>query len=360
MKCKLCEDKLLEHLYGELGEEDAAAMEEHLKASEECRQAYESFQSVLETVAGAEEAGLPPAVHSRIMGHAEEIVSQNRSFWALMLRPAVTTALIGAITAGVYFTTIRYKPPSYLDERIVSEDSSPRESKQSQIEAPYPAEELESPRKETADQAFRAKLSESYGGIEREGVGPEQRERLGKTKRLMPTIPSEREQPSLEPDSTDEEQVLAPTGEKAESIRADAPRRSMRKPDSAHPPAPQSRVVPAGAPPSSRSDSVSWKGQVPELIEGAMDLASGGNCTEAEQLVNQYSTEHPKDAGCGAGWLEVARCFLKKGDTEAARRAAQKALSSPAHAQEAQAFLESLQPATMPARPRLEEEPQGE
>jgi Putative zinc-finger len=344
MKCRLCEDKLLEYLYGELGEKDAAAMEGHLKASEECRRAYESFQSVLEAVAGTEEAGLPTAVHTRIMGRAEEIVSQTRSFWALMFRPAVTTAVIGAITAGVYFATIRHKPPSYLDERIVSEESFQTESKQSQTEAPHPVEEVEPPRKEAADQAIRSRPSESYGGIEGEGVGTEERKSLGKTKRTMPTLPSEREKLSLEGDSLNEEQVLAPAGKKAESIRGDAPQLLMQKPGSALTPQPQSRVVSAGAPPSSQPASFSLKGQVPEIIEGAMGLASDGHCTEAEQKVSQCSAEHPKDPGCGAGWLEVARCFLKKGDTEEARRAAQKALAIPAHAQEAQAFLESLPP----------------
>ena len=39
MICKLCEDKLIEYLYGELSEEDAAAMKQHLEASAACRQA---------------------------------------------------------------------------------------------------------------------------------------------------------------------------------------------------------------------------------------------------------------------------------------------------------------------------------
>ncbi len=127
MKCKLCEDKILEYLYGELGEEEAAAMERHLEASDACRQAYEGFASVLETVAEAGEEGPSPALHTRIMGHAEEARPARRSFWAWMFRPAVTTAVIGAVAAGVYFTSLRHKPPSLLDERTLSEESPCRE-----------------------------------------------------------------------------------------------------------------------------------------------------------------------------------------------------------------------------------------
>ena len=100
MACKLCEDKLLEYLYGELSEEDAATMVEHLERSEACREAAKSFRSVLDTVSGVEEEGLPSFVHTRIMGHAEEAGSKKRSFWSWMFRPAVTTVVIGAVTAG--------------------------------------------------------------------------------------------------------------------------------------------------------------------------------------------------------------------------------------------------------------------
>ena len=45
MKCSLCEDKLLEYLYGELSQEDASAMEKHLKESEPCREQARAFAS---------------------------------------------------------------------------------------------------------------------------------------------------------------------------------------------------------------------------------------------------------------------------------------------------------------------------
>jgi hypothetical protein len=61
-------------------------------------------------------------------------------------------------------------------------------------------------------------------------------------------------------------------------------------------------------------------------------------------MVETYSTARPKEEASGAGWLEVARCFAKKGDTEAAREMAEKALDIPAHESEARAFLDSLPP----------------
>ncbi len=158
MKCKLCEDRLLEYLYGELGEEDAAAMEQHLEASEACRREYEGFASVLDTVAKADEEGPSPALHTRIMGHAEEARPGRRSFWAWMFRPAVTTAVIGAIAAGVYFTTLRHKPPSILDERTLSEESFVRKplsgNRNNEARLRPPCAKVDSPKKEAKDKGL--------------------------------------------------------------------------------------------------------------------------------------------------------------------------------------------------------------
>ena len=101
------------------------------------------------------------------------------------------------------------------------------------------------------------------------------------------------------------------------------------------------------APPASLEwDLATMKTEVPEMIAGAMDLASKGDCTEAEGQVEAYFAEHPKEAACGAGWLGVARCYSKSGDTGAARKTGEKALAIPAYAKEAQAFLDSLPPST--------------
>ena len=341
MECKLCEDKLLEYLYGELSEEDATTMVEHLEASEECREAAKSFRSVLETVTGVEEEGLPSLVRTRIMGHAEEAGSKRRSFWAWMFRPAVTTAVIGAITAGVYYTTIKYKPPSDRQERIVSEESPLAKSKQRRALSPSTIE-LDSPKKEAKGQPLRARPSESYGLIEQEAAGPEQREALEKATGPMLAFPDDLEEPTLAEDLMDEERVYRMEEEKAESVPSAAPHAVLGKADSAHRPARESRVFHSTAPPSSRRDLASFKARVPEPIVGALDLASEGQCSEAERRVEAFATEYPEQSACGTGWLEVARCFLKKGDTEKARETAKKALEIESSAKEAQAFLESL------------------
>ncbi len=60
--------------------------------------------------------------------------------------------------------------------------------------------------------------------------------------------------------------------------------------------------------------------------------------------VEAYTTDHPKEKASGAGWLEVARCYAKKGDTKAAREMAEKALEIPAYESEARTFLATLPP----------------
>lgn len=341
MACKLCEDKLLEYLYGELSEEDAATMVEHLEASEECREAAKSFRSVLDAVTGVEEEGPPSIMHTRIMGHAEETGSQRRSLWAWMFRPAVTTAVIGAITAGVYYTTIKYKPPSYRQERIVSEKSPLAKSKQ-RLALPPTTIEVDLPKKEAKGQSYRARPSESYGFIEKEEAGPKQREASEKATSPMLAHPDDLEEPTLEEDLMDEARVYRMAEEKVEHVPTAVPHAVLGKADSAQRPAHKSKVLPGSATPSSRRDLASFKARDPEPIFGALDLASEGKCSEAEQRVEAFATEYPEQPACGTGWLEVARCFLKKGDTERARETAEKALKIPAHAEEARAFLESL------------------
>jgi len=339
MKCKLCEDRLLEYLYGELGEEDAAAMERHLKASEACRQAYEGLASVLDTVAQADEKGLPPALHTRIMGHAEEARSGKRPLWAWMFRPAVTTAVIGAITAGVYFTTLRHKPPSYLDERILSEESLLRKSKQRSA-PPSSNAKVDSPRKEAKDQAFRARFAEPPGTIEQEAAVPEQLEALEKSAPAMLASPSEGENRFMAAGSMDEELAPAHARKKAEAIQAEEDRAVAGGME--REPSPAYGTLPLSLPTSPGRDLASVKTPVPHTIARALELASEGHCTEAGQRVEAYTTEHPKEKASGAGWLEVARCYAKKGDTKAAREMAEKALEIPAYESEARAFLDSL------------------
>jgi len=304
MKCKLCEDKLLEYLYGELGKEDAAAMEKHLEASDACRQAYEGFASVLETVAGEDEEGPSPALHTRIMGHVAENRPARRSSWAWMFRPAVTTAVIGAVAAGVYFTALRHKPPSYLDERLLSEQSPVRKS--TQRSAPQPS---------------LAKVD----ALKKEATA-------GRQDRFVPT------------NSLDEE--LAPPQERkrVQAVPAEEDRAVAGGTEGAPSPTSETRAVPMAVSSSQGRDLAYEEAPVPSAIEQTLNLASEGQCVEAGKMVETYATDHPKEKASGSGWLEVARCFSREGDTKAAREMAEKALEIPAYESEARVFLDSLPP----------------
>ncbi len=364
MKCKLCEARLLEYLYGELGEEDAAAMERHLEASEPCRREYEGLVSVLETVAEAEEAGPPPAVHTRIMGHAEEAEPGRRSLWAWMFRPAVTTAVIGAIAGGVYFTSLRHKPPSYLDERILSEESllgksklrstpSPPEKKghaprddsllrksKGHSVPPSSSAKVDLPRREAKEEGFLAGLAEPPVGVEQEEAAQEHFRALEKSERRMPARPSRLEEPFIAADAMDT--ALAPARKKAWVPPAEEDPALEGGVERARGPAYGTRAAPMALRASPDMDLVAEKKQVPDTIARALDLASEGNCADAKERVEAYATNHPKEEACGAGWLEVARCYEKKGDTKASREMAEKALAIPAHESDARAFIDSL------------------
>lgn len=343
MKCRLCEDKFLEYLYGELSQEDAAAMEKHLEESEECRQAYKGFATVLETVAGVDEEGLPGPIHTRIMGHAEEAGSKKRPLWAWMFRPAVTTAVIGAITAGVYFTTMRHKPPSYRDERIVFEESAPAKSKQGGAPPPSRAK-ADSLEKAEKVQALRARPAELPATVGEGRAEPEEREQDAVKKSVPRTIgsPYGLEDRFMAAEKMDEKYARVLERERAEAMHAQKGRAITGRTERLGHRPPRDSAIVTALPASREPGLATMKTEVPDPIAGALDLASQGKCTEAEKQVEAYFAEYPKEAACGAGWLGVARCYFKKGDSGAARKTAEKALAIPAYAKEAQTFLEFL------------------
>ena len=318
MKCKLCDDKLMEYLYGELGDEDAAAMEKHLEASDACRRIYEGFASVLETVGETDEDEPAAALHTRIMGHAEEAGPERGSFWAWMFRPAMTTAVIGAVAAGVYFTSLRYKPPSLLDERVFSEESLIRETKPRST-PPSSRAKVDELKKEAKKKGFLTGLAEPPAPIEQEEPVPKPQEIPEKKSQVAGTI-REAPSPSYKVKAVPM-RLSAPTGRELESARA-----------------PVSEEI------SQANDLADEDTPVPDAIANARDLASEGKCVEAGKRVDAYATDHPTDKASGIGWLEVAHCYAKKGDTETAREMAEKALHIPAYESEARAFLDSLSP----------------
>ena len=109
------------------------------------------------------------------------------------------------------------------------------------------------------------------------------------------------------------------------------------------------RDLEAAKEPISQEISQAWDpadedAPVPDAIAHARDLVSEGQCVEAGKRVEAYAADHPTDKDSGIGWLEVAHCYAKKGDTETAREMAEKALHIPAYESEARAFLDSLSP----------------
>lgn len=370
MKCKLCEDKILEYLYGELGEEEAAAMKQHLEASEPCRRVYDGFASVLETVAEEDEEGPSPALHTRIMGHAEEARPGRRSFWAWMFRPAVTTAVIGAVAAGVYFTSLRHKPPSLLDERTLSEKSLVGKSKQrsappssiakvgspkkeakdeaflARVAEPPSNVKVDSPGKEAEEQGFLAKLAESEPRqtIEQEAAAPERLEAHEKSDPVPRARPAERKSQFMAAGSMDEELAPAQVRKKLETLPAEEDRAITGGMERAPSPTHETRQKSLAPSTSPGRDLAYEEATVPDAIAQALNLASEGQCIQAGKMVEAYATDHPKEKASGAGWLEAARCHAKQGNTEAARKMAEEALKIPTYESEARTFLDTLPP----------------
>lgn len=343
MKCKLCEDRLLEYLYGELDEADADAMERHLEASEACRREYEGFASVQDTVSKAGEEGPSPALHTRIMGHAEEARPGRRSLWAWMFRPAVTTAVIGAVAAGVYFTTLRHKSPSYLDERILSEESLLGKSKRPSSPLSSIAK-VDSPKKEAKDEALLTRLSEPRETIEQEATAPERLESHKKSDPVPHARPPKAKNRFMVVGSADEELAPVQARKKLEALPVEEDRAVAGGRQVDPPPTHETRQESMALSASPGRDLAYEEATVPPAIAQALNLASEGHCMEAGKIVETYTTERPKERASGAGWLEVARCHAKKGDTEAAREMAEKALEIPAYKSEARAFLDTLPP----------------
>ena len=304
MECKLCEDKLLEFLYGELGEEDAAAMEKHLEASDACRQAYEGFASVLETVDEEGEEGPSPALHTRIMGHAEEARPARRSFWAWVFRPAVTTAVIGAVAAGVYFTSLRHKPPSLLDERTLSEKSLVGKSKQrsappssivkegspkkeakdeaflARLAEPPSNVKVDSPGKEAEEQGFLEKLakSEPRRTIEQEAAAPERLEAQEKSDPVPRARPAEKKSQFMAAGSMDEELSPAQALKESDDRPADEDRAVAGGMQRAPSPTHETQQEPMALSATSGRDLAYEDTPVPDAIAQARDLASEGQC----------------------------------------------------------------------------------
>ena len=332
MKCELCEERLLEYLYGELPPEEANRMERHLAASEPCRQVAESFRSVLEAVRQVDEEHPPPALHTRIMAHAEEKkpTRADRRLWAWLLRPAVVSPLVLIAAAGLYLLTIRTPDPRLERQELLGRrPAAPKE------------ERVRPPRRLDFAERSSAPMPE---------------------RKTAPASPLEKEiheAPPL-PRALPESSVLGlGAGEKAAGHAAPPSPPPASRPARANRDA-EARFrakASARAPlPRAEEDRVDNDAGAAGRIVGqerlsglnatratAVDLASEGSCAEARARLEAHARAHPEDPVNGEAWLAVARCFADRGESEAARSAAEEALRAPASRLEAQAFLRALQ-----------------
>lgn len=326
MGCKVCEEKLLEFLYGELKGADAAKMEEHLAASEPCRQVYRNFKATVDLLALQGEEPAPEQMYTRIMAHAEELAdrAKARSWrWSLLFRPALATAMVGVIAAGVYLYSLRNKgtletniPP------VVSEFPAKafRESRPVSEEGDRPIEHRELAKekqeKSSADQSkgpagpLRATARDEMLTGEVAGRGgaalTEPPRRAGEAK---PALQGDAETVARSPAVS----MTAPAGVEGPALKEFA------------------EIAPRAA------------AQLPTALQEALVAAREGRCSEALPLVEDFADRFPSDESCGLVWLDLGRCFLREGDPEQARETASKALASPSHAEEAKIFLRSLQ-----------------
>ena len=127
-------------------------------------------------------------------------------------------------------------------------------------------------------------------------------------------------------------QATSPAGEESRKARA-----AVAGPATVAPTAPP---LPASAPPSQIRPAA--PAPPPEAVAKAQELARAGRCQEALDLLEAFAPRHPEESSCGPAWLELARCFLGKGDGERARQMALKAAGFPACAREAETLLKDL------------------
>ena len=143
MGCKLCEEKLLDHLYGELDETDRALMEKHLAASPACMETYRSFQSIRKTVSKEGEEELPQGLHTRIMAHAAEHGASVKkgAAWARLFRPALATTVVAVAAGIIYMQTSRFQGLQQQKHAMLMEESLDQEMKEMRFARSFKPEE---------------------------------------------------------------------------------------------------------------------------------------------------------------------------------------------------------------------------
>jgi len=389
MACELCEDKLLEYLYGELGEQDRLRMERHLKDSSACREVLDRYRSVRKAAAGMEDEELPAGLHTRILAHAEEARAKKarRPLRSWLFTPGLATVSVAAVAAVVYLHTVRTQgrlplhdgPPAALrtheraPEPAISEFRRPDALKElrdpeareelfvrdllpvSQEAVPPPEIKKAEPQTEgvpagndsrppSAARAGSPKGYEAKGS----GLGNDRLHRDGMGGSFQPPARAE-PQPGAHPAAPVPPEAY---GDLQGTGSPDPGRRTVR---SAPPAAKQRTAAP------SRGSPAPLESHAPDIteitdeearkvpLERIGQLVAADRCEEARIWVYIYRAGGPALEQVGRAWMDVADCFHRKGREREAADAAREAAEIPSTTSEAQAFLQSL-PHTGPPR----------
>ncbi len=375
MPCKICEEKLLEYLYGELEEEERLLMERHLEESGPCREVLESYRTVREAAAGAQDEDIPTGLHTRLLAHAEEARGKKtkRSLRAWLLHPALATVAVAAVGAVVYVHTIRTQGEIPLYDRssmVLEPYSTPGEGEVEEYHSPYKLKDLQDPdaeeevfvtghleKKEApspppppikeairradapAEQETRTamartdtvKLGEARDSTPRNRLffedGPEGSFKSVSKGEPTKPLPSEPVSPKTHPSmkEADEADAGRPVGAPAAAGRRTKVRSRM-----------------AAAPLEMDSREISEKEARQLSLKRVERLTEEDRCDEARIWVYIFRARNPKDEETGRIWMKVARCFHRKGEHKEAEDAAREAMKTPSMVSEAETFLQSL------------------
>ncbi len=352
MTCKVCEENLLEYLYGELDEAGRAGMEKHLAASPACREALAGFRAVRALAGEQDREEPPPGFAARILAHAAEHRERNRRRgWTWMLRPVLTVAVVAVAAVIVYQRSSPVHGPSgpsreRVEREVLEETGAPdllafrRAAPEGQERGPDAAEPL----------------GEVMSGVRQpEHRAPEPRKELhlqAAWKSSEPGADPERAGvPSPPPTRQDERVVLRSPDPPAALSPADRDR-PVAAWDEARLPPGRSRKAMADRAPDSRTPEEAGEmiagrdagpsAFLPETLARVRELAGAGRCREALALLEPLASRHPLEQAVGPAWLETAQCLLAAGDREEAGRAALKAAAFPACARDAEAMLADL------------------
>ncbi len=368
MQCKLCEDKLLEFIYGELDEEDRLRMERHLQESAPCREKCREFQSVREAAAEDPEEEPPVGLNTRILAHAGEIreKKRRRSLRSWLFHPLPATLAVVAVAAIVYIHSIRMEGdlPLYKESRVTldtygklpADSAGVTESPEllmeylgSEEREPVPApprpamlakeegERKASPA-ETGKRVSMAKLrskrmpekaSPSAGENVPLGTGQSSSFQSGDKARARSGSPEEPSpwkghHPARE--EADEETMMAA---RAPAISGNGTGRISR-----------AAPVPIGETPRDR-----FRMEDPEYpLTRVEQLTNADRCQEALAWLHIYLARGPEEKKTGPAWMQLAQCYQRHGDLKQARDAARQARTIPTVEEEAEAFLLELTP----------------